>query len=291
MEEEGRFGWVGVLVVAFCLVVVAQALVLFFLTDQFVSGKAVTGTARFCINRPPVIVVPCAGSVYQESEFSCVAYGTDPENGSVGNFSSQFVSDQVLFEVSSTGLINFTPNATQVGNHTITVRGLDNSTCVNAMGAVNFSFEVIDVNDPPYLVRPVPNVTMVGGITFSAYFLNDYFDDYENDPLTYAASAVSGLSVSVLPSSEVQFVHALCQGDDLSYPVVFTATDPGLLSADSNLVVVSVQCSDPPRQSSSGGGGGGGGNSTSTETIPITHVEPFEVTFDFGRAVYPCSPQ
>ncbi|RME53547.1 hypothetical protein D6783_01625 [Candidatus Woesearchaeota archaeon] len=261
-DESQRF--VNGLVVLFCVMIVLQSALLIFFTHVHVAGKAVEaqGEARLCINYPPSITIPCNTTFDQGDFLFCVVNGSDPENATL-TFTSSFVTNVTVFTISSSGVINVTLNATHVGNHTAIIFGDDGAGCSNSVVNDTYRFNVSNINDPPYLAVPVPNVTLDGGTSLSAYFLDDYFADYDGDPLTYTVAYSPDLSVTIFNSSEVRYSHPACTGDAKVYPVVFTAWDPYNLSADSNVVSVQVVCtqqaSSGGSSGSSGGGGGGGG--------------------------------
>ncbi|NJL54334.1 hypothetical protein HC928_03485 [bacterium] len=74
-------------------------------------------------------------------------------------------------------------------------------------------------------------------------------------------------------------------GSTLSFDARAIDGNPQTLSLD-----LTLQFQNPPTMDGSGsgsGGGGGGGNSTPAGSTSITHVEPFEVTFDFDVPFIP----
>lgn len=118
----------------------------------------------------------------------------------------------------------------------------------------------LSVNRPPVLRFNLPNVTWNEDTTLLYYDLDDYFYDPNDDPLNYSTSIVLEIAISIDPVSHIPtFVPEpnYC-GDNTVY---FYATDPGGLSARSNLVYLHVVCMPEPVKGyptplEAGGGGG-----------------------------------
>jgi hypothetical protein len=237
--------------------------------QELTAHASSTGQASFCINQVPSLGVPCNATASQNVSYSCQLNGTDA-NGHNITFSRQFVTAPEIFNVTVNGTINFTPTNDDVGNHTIVFSVEDNSGCPLNGTSLSFNLTVLNVNDPPYLVLPLPNQSFVTNTTLSAFFLRDYFADPDGDNLTFTSSVPGGISVTILATSEVRFGSAACVPS--GEIVTFTATDPSSASAESNPVTVVVTCqpqsnSGSSNQQGGGGGGGGGANICTSEWV------------------------
>ncbi|MBN2423091.1 hypothetical protein JXB41_07755 [Candidatus Woesearchaeota archaeon] len=110
-----------------------------------------TGDIRFCINYPPFLNHTCNNTAFHNINYICQVNATDQNLNQVLSFYSQFLTNQTLFSISPSGLISFTPNGTQVGNHTYRVIVYDNSSCDNNYDIGEFNLSVICTNNPPVL--------------------------------------------------------------------------------------------------------------------------------------------
>ena len=218
------------------------------------TARASSGIMTFCINNPPSIIVPCNATMVQNSSYYCRLNYTDAQNDSVVFYMPLSVNN--IFNLSSSGIINFTPTNDDVGNHTAEFIVADLSGCSNNEDREYFNFTVLNINDPPYLIKPVPNQQFATNKTLSAFFLDTYFADPDGDPLTYTSTPLSDVEIQILPTSEVRFFSSACPSPQ---SIVFTATDPYDASADSNEVTITVDCQTAGGSNNSAGGGGAGG--------------------------------
>ena len=120
-----------------------------------------------------------------------------------------------------------------------------------------------DKNDPPYLVSNIPDKLIPLSTTVFLFNLEDYFIDPEGQEITYTDSGSSNMVITILGTNDVVAYTTSCSGDNL----VFTATDPEGLSADSNTINIAIDCGSINSESgvlgveSSSSSGGGGGYS------------------------------
>lgn len=236
-------------------------------TIHTVTAEAInsnTGEVSFCLNRAPTLTVPCSTNLSQDQPYFCQLNASDPDGVNFTFFLSPQPPDNVsIFNLSNTGVINFTPTNNDTGNHSVLLGIDDNSGCDNAYAYSLFSFTVANINDPPYLIKDIPNQKFSANTTLYALFLTDYFADPDDDPLTYSFirdTSTMTLNVTINPDSSLVLYSAQCGKAYLK----FIATDPYNLSATSNIVEVESKCdvSDNGGESSddsSAGGGGGGG--------------------------------
>lgn len=276
------------------LVAVASVLSSFFIIHYTeialdrATAHASSGTAGICINRAPIIINRCNETMTQDVRFTCQLNATDGDGDNLTWIVHEQPPDnQTIFNITE-GLINFTPTNDDVGNHTHIIRVDDDNGCSNSRFDLLYMFEVLNVNDPPYLVEPIPNQSFASGTTIYPFFLSDYFADPDDDPLTYSFSmgtASAYINVTILNDSSVGFTTNAC---GYAY-VIFTATDPYNASADSNLVYIEAVCTSEPEdatQDTSSGGGGGG--SYQPPCIPELICLPWSECYPNGMQVQTC---
>jgi len=127
-------------------------------------------------NRAPVIDAIGNQTAIEDIAFSLTINASDPDGDSL-----TFSDNTTLFEIdSSTGLISFTPNASQVGVYQIQINATDND---NATGTATFWLNISEVNDAPYFDPALANQTATESTLF-------YYDinatDEENDTLIFS---------------------------------------------------------------------------------------------------------
>ena len=216
---------------------------------------------KLCMNIPPVMNFTCNETAYQDHNYYCKVNYTDP-NGPLDEFSSTFLnSNKSLFNITKDGVINFTPGKEDIGNYTILITLTDNSGCSNSYTSHLFYLNVINLNDPPYLVKDLPSFSMMDGSVIVPFYLLDYFDDPDipyGDHLSflYSKNNESRLSVTIDSSSRVT---VKANGCPFNATLIFTAVDDYNASANSNVVNVRVYCQEGGETGGGGGAGGGGG--------------------------------
>ena len=222
--------------------------------DQPIARASASGITEFCINSVPSINVTCNTTLSQNTSYFCLLNYTDDQSDTV-----VFASNATMFNISSNGTIAFTPGNADRGNHTVLLIATDDSGCRINSSNTTFTFNVSNINDPPYLVTNLPNRNFSVNTTISAFYLNDYFADPDEDVLNYTSTIPAEFTVTIMPSSEVLFTANSCTGDGL---ITFTATDPFNASVDSNTLTITIECATSSSSSGgtgSGTGGGGGG--------------------------------
>lgn len=232
------------------------------------TGKA-AGVVSLCINSMPTLDISnCSQNATQDINYACWLSGSDLENDSL-TFSTVFTdvrrafnsSTNDLFTIFSDGYVNFTPPNNDVGNFTILFKVNDGENCSNSENSANLSLQVINVNDPPYLIGPIPDQSFREGETILAFYLNNYFADPDLDVLIYSVILTnSAFTVSIDSStSRVSISSTSC--DTYGY-AMFTAQDPYAETASSNLVRLECAAEKKGSGGGEGGGGGGGGGGT-----------------------------
>ena len=251
------------------------------------------GIVSFCLNRPPALGVPCSPNLTEHALYTCQLNASDPDNSTLSFFQTPQPPDNVtapVFNISPSGLINFTPNESHVGNHSTLIGIDDGSGCMNAYAYSLFSFTVINVNDPPYLIRPLPNETLPCNSTLYAFFLRDYFADPDRgDILNFSyISGSSTVFINVTINNDTSVVFIGTQPGRGFF--IFRATDLGGLYADSNVVQVDVSCQpqQPGTGDQTGTRGAGGGGGIAPPCIPELICLPWSECYPNGLQVQVC---
>jgi hypothetical protein len=240
------------------------------------AKASAVGIVSICINGPPTIDLSnCSHSATQNTTYSCWLGADDPDYYTFTysdhwvKFDRRFASStEVLFNLTTDGYINFTPNNSDVGNFTINFTVSDGMNCSNSYDSEAFELEVININDPPYLVRDIPNQNLEANETLHAFFLNNYFADPDLDPLNYTVAVANPVfTVTIDPlTSDVVITSTQC---DLSTVAIFTAIDPFNATADSNAVTITCLSNEPAPETGEGeGSGGGGGGGSLANCVP-----------------------
>ncbi|MFH1364210.1 MAG: hypothetical protein ABIH52_01000, partial [Candidatus Aenigmatarchaeota archaeon] len=181
-------------------------------------------------------------------------------------FYSSFVTGTSVFSITSYGLIAFTPTNDHVGNHSALISVTDNQ-CDNDSTWLYYNFSVSNTNDAPYLVSSIPDQSLIEDIQLMAFFLDDYFTDPDGDDLTYTHTLTSDFTITITGANQVVIDPVVCPSE--AY-VIFTASDPYNLTADSNAVKLTCYEQAEPGGGSGGGSGGGGGGSGTDEEVNCT---------------------
>ncbi|MCX6711312.1 MAG: Ig-like domain-containing protein, partial [Candidatus Woesearchaeota archaeon] len=146
------------------------------------------------VDNPPVLSPIGNLTAYEEHQFLLQLNATDLENDSLefvyllnGSFPS--------FNMSTSGLLNFTPNTSEIGNHTIniTVREVANH---SLMDWEIVRIEVRHWNHPPNITSYSPNSTNLSIYENESIDFSQTSTDEDNDTLAYAWLLDSNLTVT-----------------------------------------------------------------------------------------------
>lgn len=167
----------------------------------FEDGTVVSLTEQ--MNRAPALGIKISPpDAVQDSEYQFTVPAdafTDPDAGDRLSLIAKLADGSPLptwlnFD-SSTGVFSGTPGNTHVGRLDITLEAKDH---FGLSAAQTFSIEVLNVNDAPIVVTPLPAQTLLEDAAFS-YTLpeNTFLDVDAGDSLSYSATLTDG---SALPS-------------------------------------------------------------------------------------------
>ncbi len=274
-------------------------------SDTELSGAASftssVGSTRMCYNIPPIITYECnlTNAVLNTSlNYNCKFNATDP-NGDNINFSSEWITPFVIFNISSNGTINFTPKRIHMGTtHTVRIHAKDNSGCSNNDRYLDINMTVNGTNRAPYLSKNIPNQKIVKDHNF-IFYLSEYFTDPDEDVLMYWPITMYGSTAAITITGNQVVVKGLSCGNTTAY---YVARDPGLLVAWSNYATYEVTCPDTSLESAgnqneqegSGGGGRGGNQELCTPHWKCSAWSPCTYgNFTFSKCIdySACDPQ
>jgi len=246
-------------------------------TDQTYSDYDYTNITVIEINNEPVISTIGVQTVQtkgEDSTFYKEIEVTDEEEGNQNSENLLFnisFSGEELFNITNNGIMNFTPNSSQIGVHNITIcvndTGIDNpheniSICGQDGSSIttcqNFSLTVTDENRAPTITDYYPdNLNLNSSGTDSLYFnITEYDADYT---IPDAYWYVDGVLKEYDGNSSLvdEFTYSFGCGISGSHTIKAEITD-GLLN-DSITWTVDVSllvCPVPPEERVYGSGRG-----------------------------------
>ncbi|MBT3463541.1 hypothetical protein HN827_09160 [archaeon] len=236
--------------------------------ESKISGKATQlGNINLCLlDGPPdslSLSTNCNTTIYEDDNILC--------NFSVNTsatYTSSFITNPTLFTIESDGNVNFTPNQTNVGNHSYSIGYTAGPSCSPRSGSESFDVEIINTKDPPILIQNFSNQKWPQDTSITPFDLDSYFSDPDGDELSYSYTPVSFVTVTINNLNEVTFKPAY-HYYGIQY-VYFSAMDPYNASVTSNKIKLTIQRVDIDEDddnddstSSSSGGSGSSGSFTS----------------------------
>jgi hypothetical protein len=111
-----------------------------------VTGKA-SGLVRFCYNNQPILNISCLNYTWVDNEYYCRINATDPD-GTL-TFTSRFTQGTSLFNISSKGIINFTPEVDDMGAYAILINVTDGFNCSNSYEYGLLNLTILGNNTQP----------------------------------------------------------------------------------------------------------------------------------------------
>ena len=229
------------------------------------TGSA-TATVGICIGEAPYWLNPIeCDEAFTGVPFTCDVSAMH-DTSSVDEYEAEMISGNsngsALFNnISSDGIMSFTPEYNMSGEYEILLYVRDSSSC-SLQANTTFNITVTLANQSPIFNGPIPNSTWSQNTILVPYNLNSYFVDPQGWPLTYRAEGNTRIKTTISSSGEVTYQpeNNWC-GKEI---VQFIATNPANLTAESNLITLEVECPEQPEEDTqqttgSGGGGGGGG--------------------------------
>ena len=180
------------------------------------------------VDNPPTVVTPIPNQSGTEGTsfgpLNVAANFTDID-GDARSFSATGFPAGSGLSVNAAGVISGTPTnaAAQASPFNVTV------TAATSDGSVDdtFAFTVVDVDNPPTVVTPIPNQSGTQGTAFGPVSVAASFDDPDDDPLSFSATgfpASSGLSMSPAGVISGTPTNAAAQASPFNVTVTATAT-------------------------------------------------------------------
>lgn len=193
------------------------------------------------INQPPMIVSVPVTSRIENNLYSYDVDATDPDP------SDTLIYSLVLAPTGATinpvtGLINWTPSATQTGLNDFVVRATDDGT-PQLFGEQSFAVSIADINQPPVFAT-LPPLT---GVETNAYTYDaEALDPDPTDVLTYSLTqAPAGASIDPA-TGLVQWTPTAVQTGAQPFTVRATDNGDGNLFVEQAYVVTVVDINQPP---------------------------------------------
>jgi len=239
-----------------------------------IAGKAAsssTGLIKLCIGdmSPENMTTNCPNRTREGVEIFCEVNASDPDGG---NLTFYYSGTEPFLNVTSDGNITIkTYNSSledppllekyqhMLGNHSLLLVASKPSICGDIWTGLSLHLEIYDENDPPYFTQSLSDKLIPLSTTVLLFKLNDYFYDPERETLSYTHNPISSIVLTILGASDVLAYTTSCSSEN----VVFTATDSGSLSANSNSITITPDCggasAEEGESSQSTGGDGGGG--------------------------------
>ncbi|USN45865.1 MAG: hypothetical protein H6502_01910 [Candidatus Woesearchaeota archaeon] len=242
-------------------------------TNSDASGKA-TGSVQMCFNARPVIDLSGCSATFNQSTalvdnaYECVISIIDE-----GGYT---ISATEVFEMNTTltgTTLSLNGFQASVGLHQSLIEVVDNSGCDNNNASSIYTFTVLDINDPPNLESPIPDQTLQEDILYSVFWLNDYFDDPDGDTLNFSVTPTSSVNIVIVEDTGEVLIRGSTCAEEY---VIFTATDPGDLSAQSNLVRIKVNCRQEVQEETT---------SPSSSSVSITDCTSLWKCADWGACL------
>jgi uncharacterized membrane protein YgcG len=271
---------------------------------ELVGGA--TATTSLCLVKLPTFNNLTNQSTQHSFEFTYQINYTDGNNGTI-----VFSDNTSLFNINSTGFINFTPSFGQVGNESVLISLQSTLALCQAISTTkNIFMEVFNV--PPTLNATIPNQTWEQDVTLTGLDLDSYFSDPEGGTLFYGARSGNNVTVTVNNDNSSSNKGVVTFKPDKGWSgiswVIFVAND-SLSNITSNNVTLNVtpvanfcgdnicregescstcqaDCGVCPAGGGSSGGGSSGGSGSGASTKPsykpkdstLITKEPIRVT-------------
>jgi len=210
-------------------------------TDEKGLESPVVRSTFFVLNTPPELDSIGSREIHQDELLVLNVTATDADKGPVDDLI--FGDNTDLFDIDPvTGTLQWRPSNDDVGVHRV------NFTVSDGNGGSDHelvTIEVINVNDPPVLVQPMPNITLMEDTPFeNAFELNFFFRDVDGTPLAFDHNGNQNVTVNIRENGIVDFSS---EPEWSGYETItFTATDPDNETAYSTMSVTVLPLNDPP---------------------------------------------
>ncbi len=234
----------------FMILVMSNTIFLINKTNELLEYEKVTGKGigivTLCINHPPVLNFSlCDNETYAESLYTCQVNATDGDYNNL-TFNSSFISGNELFNISSRGLINFTPENTDEGDYNIYINVTDNSGCSNNYDSDIFNLRITCNNTQPRI-----NLSACSNVAYEDINYTCQVNATDPDPkgkLVFSSDFIFGADLFVINSTG--FINFSANNSQVGYyQINITVNDSRNCSnsTDSGILNITVyNTNDPP---------------------------------------------
>ena len=109
------------------------------LGDLLTGDAASVGTTSICVNHPPTITAVSSQTATAGTAYSLQITASDTDSSDT----LTYADNSSLFNISSSGLISFTPVTGDIGDYTSLITVNDNSGCTNYQNTVSFALSIV----------------------------------------------------------------------------------------------------------------------------------------------------
>ncbi len=195
-------------------------------------------------NRPPIIQNPGNFTIYEDHLFTLQINASDPDYDNI-----TWYVNTTLFNISQSGLINFTPVDNVSGrNYSIMVNVTDTG---NLSSFIVFKLDIIRINDPPYFNPNLSDMDIWNNIyedNLTLIYINA--TDEEHDKLNFTLDFLKGkriFNITVVNATKgVALINFTPDNWDVgNYTIRINVTD-GVNVVSQNVSFEVINVDDPP---------------------------------------------
>lgn len=189
-------------------------------------------------NQAPALLSNIPDMIWPEdtvnNSLNLSVYFNDPDKDPL-TFSVSTIPSNIGVSI-STDIVTFTPNANWTGSTSVKFSAFDGTASTESNSV---SITITPVNDPPLLVKEIPNLTWIENNN-KKIDLDDYFSDVDGESLNFTFTSVSNINVSI---DDEDHDATFIPDDDWTGSRVFkfTALDSSNATAESNEFTLKVE--------------------------------------------------
>lgn len=154
-------------------------------------------------NDDPILMTPDAKLCYEDSDYFNDYEAVDPDP----------TNDTLLWELGTnapfltidelTGNLSGRPSNKHVGVYWVNISVKDGK---GGMALRSFNLTVLNVNDPPEVVKALKDVSIQEDTSYTGIFLPGHFEDIDGDKLSYSSTTPEHLMVDINSSGHVRII-------------------------------------------------------------------------------------
>ena len=218
--------------------------------DGLTSNLATVFLTIKAVNDPPTITLMLPNQTVMESDLMKFTLPTsafyDVDTGDVLTYTAQFLPSWLTFNP-NTRTFSGTATNNDLGNWPIQVMAKD---LAGAFVTQSFTVTVLNVNNPPFLMQPIPSQTVLENNSFSFIMATHTFTDVDaDDTLTYTVTLSDGLPLpswlAFNPTTRV-FSGTPANVDVGAWSIKVIAKDSSLASASTLFTLTVINVNDAP---------------------------------------------